>query len=292
MIAVSRCPACGGDLRPAFGVDVGDRTMSVSACASCGSYVKTPYFDAAELAELYSRYDHHEQEFTPGPGELDNLALKIRRIERHLPERGRLLEIGCGRGWLLSQALRRGWDVRGVERAGSADRHLLPELRGKVHFIDSEDDVSALEPESYDAVCSYQVFEHLTKPVESLRSWTRALKPGGVLVLDTPNAAGWGARRYRERWAHHHRRDHFVLYTRLALERLARENGVRPLQVTFGGSPAVFTGPSAGGSAGPSRARRVFRHRLLTRFLRSIVHGLGLGDNIEVIGRKLPSAST
>jgi len=292
MIAISRCPACGGDLRSAFEVDVGDRAMSVSACAGCGSYVKTPYFDAAELAEIYSHYDHHEQHFTPGPGELDNLALKIRRIERHLPERGRLLEIGCGRGWLLYQAQQRGWDVHGVDLAGSAERHLLPELRGKVRFIRSEDDVASLEPESFDAVCSYQVFEHLAKPAESLRSWTRALKPGGVLVLDTPHAGSWGARRYQERWGHHHRKDHFVLYTRQALVRLVQDNGIRPLQITFGGSPALFTGPSAGGAPGPTRARRVFRYRLLTRFLRSIVHGLGLGDNIELIGRKLPSASS
>ena len=166
--------------------------------------------------------------------------------------------MGCGRGWLLSQALKRGWEVQGLELAGSADLHLLPELQGKVRFIGSEAEFASLEPESYDAICSYQVFEHLAQPAESIRAWTRALKPGGLLVLDTPNAGGCGARRYRENWIHHGRKDHFVLYTRQALEQLARGNGIRTLRVTYGGSPAVCTGPAQ--DSGPVGAIREQLH--------------------------------
>lgn len=286
MIAIPRCPACGGSLAAPFEVRAGDRTMGVAPCARCGSAVKTPFFDDDELRELYAHYDHHEMHFVPGAGELDNLAVKVRRIERHVPQRGRLLEIGCGRGWLLSQALKRGWDAEGVELAGSSRDNLLPDVRDRVRFVASERDFASLPEGSYDAVCSYQVLEHLTRPAESVRCWTRALKPGGVLVLDTPNAGGWGARRYRERWVHHAREDHFVLYTRRALEHLIRENGLRTVSVTYGGSPAVCTGAARDGSPGPAPARRLFRYPALTRVLRSLVHRLGLGDNIELIGRK------
>lgn len=282
MIAILRCPACDGSLESRFEVDVGDRTMSVSACERCGSYVKTPFFGPDELREMYAHYDHHERHFEPGAGEIDSLVAKVRRIERLVPAKGRLLEIGCGRGFLLSQALRRGWDVQGVELEGSAGDHLLPELRGRVRFIRSEEEFDRLEPGAFDAVCSYQVFEHLARPAASLRSWTRAVKPGGVIVLDTPNAGSLGARRHRQRWVHHARKDHFVLYTRRALERLARENGLSVVQCTYGGSPAVCSGSVARSSS----ARRVFRYRSITRFLRTLVHRLGLGDNIELIGRK------
>lgn len=286
MIPIPRCPACDGPLESPFTVQAGARAMSVLSCTRCGSAVKSPFFDDDELRDLYAHYDHHERHFVPGPGEIDNLVVKVKRIERFLPSKGRLLEVGCGRGWLLSQALQRGWDAEGVELAGSAGDHLLPELRGRVRFIASGRDFDALEPASFDAVCSYQVLEHLTRPAAAVRSWVRALKPGGVLVLDTPNAGGWGARRYRERWVHHAREDHFVLFTKKALEHLARENGVAPLRFTYGGSPAVFTGASRDGSPGAAPARRLFRHRTLTRLLRPIVHRLGLGDNIELIGRK------
>jgi SAM-dependent methyltransferase len=146
----------------------------------------------------------------------------------------------------------------------------------------TEKEFSEIEASTYDAVCSYQVFEHLTEPAAAMRFWTRGLKPGGVIVLDTPNAGGLGARRHRGKWVHHTRKDHFVLYTRNALERLARINGLSVIQRTYGGMPAVC----ARSGAFSSSARRVFRFRSLTRFLRSVIHRLGLGDNIELICRK------
>ncbi len=256
--------------------------MSVSSCSSCGSYVKNPWFDAAELRELYARYDHHERHFVPGPGEIDNLAAKLRRIEGRLPVRGRLLEIGCGRGFLLDQALRRGWDASGLEVEGSAAGNLLPGLEGRVRVVPGDGDFAELEPQAFDVICSYQVFEHLPRPAEALRAWVRALRPGGLLVVDTPNAGGLGARRHRGRWAHHARRDPFVLFTPDALEGLFRRSGVRVLQRVNGGAPACCTGSAAAGTA----ARRVFRFRGLTGLLRVAVQRFGLGDNLELLGRK------
>lgn len=256
--------------------------MSVSICTACGSYVKNPWLDAAELRELYARYDHHERHFVPGPGEIDNLISKLRRIERHLPARGRLLEIGCGRRHFLDQALRHGWDASGVEVEGSAAEHLLPGLEGRVRWVPGDGGFEGLEPAAFDVICSYQVFEHLARPAEALRAWARALRPGGLLVVDTPNAGSLGARRHRGAWAHHARRDHFVLFTPGALGGLFRRNGVQVLQQVSGGAPACFTGSAAAGTA----ARRVFRFRGLTRLLRSVVQRLGLGDNLEILGRK------
>ncbi len=282
VIPIDACPACRGRLRRAFDVPTDAGAMAVSVCGSCGSYVKDPWLDAAELRELYARYDHHEKHFDPGPGEIDNLVAKLRRLERRRPGRGRLLEIGCGRGFLLDQALRRGWDAWGAEVEGSAAGHLLPGLEGRVRTVRGDGDFAELEPEAYDVVCSYQVFEHLPRPAEALRSWVRALRPGGLLLVDTPNAGGLGARRHRERWTHHGRRDHFVLFTPRALEGLFRQNGLRVLQRTSGGAPACCCGSAAAGTA----ARRVFRFRGLTRLLRGMVQRLGLGDNLELLGRK------
>lgn len=280
MITIPRCPACGAGIRPCFEADCGGRRMAVSRCDGCGSYVKDPFFGAAELEGIYGRYDHHEARFDPSPGELDALAAKVRRIERDSPGRGDLLEVGCSRGWLLSLARRRGWNARGLEIEGSARDHLLPEVSGSVDFIAGEAGFAGIEASRYDVICSYQVFEHLLDPAAALASWVRALRPGGLLVLDTPNAGSLGARLHGRRWVHHTRTEHFTLFTLRALRGLLRAHGLRVLRVNGGGAPPVCS------ASGRPSARRIFRFRGLARAARALVRGLGLGDTLEIMARK------
>lgn len=283
MFHASHCPLCGGALAPAFEAETPRGRMPVSLCRGCGSAVKTPFFDPPELAEIYRAYAIHEARYALPPGEADALAAKVRRIERFADRRGRLLEIGCGRGHLLAIALARGWDARGVE-LGSTREHLLPEVGDRVRLIDAEADYARLESGSADVLCSYQVFEHLLRPADALREWTRILAPGGLMVLDTPNAASLGARLHKGRWVQHARPEHFAVASRRALERLFRENGLRVIHRHHGGPPAVCSG--GGGSAPSPAPRRILRHRWISRLARTLVHGLGLGDNVELLGRK------
>ncbi len=254
--------------------------MAVSRCVSCRSYVKNPFFDAAELGDIYGHYDHHEAHFSPSAGEIDALTAKLRRIERFMPGRGDLLEVGCGRGWMLSQAKRSGWNPRGLEVAGSAISHLLPEVAGLVDTISGESGFERIPASRYDVVCSYQVFEHLLNPAAALASWVRALRPGGLLVLDTPNAGSLGSLLHGRRWVHHARLEHFTLFTVRALRRLLRSCGLRILHVGGGGAPPLCAG------VGLPSARRVFRFRGLARAARALVRGFGLGDSVEVLARK------
>jgi SAM-dependent methyltransferase len=286
MFAPSQCPLCEGRLGPGFEAETSRGPMPVSICGSCGSAVKSPFFEPAELAEIYRGYALHEARYTLPPGEVEALAVKIRRIESFAPAKGRLLEIGCGRGHLLALALARGWDARGVE-LGSTREHLLPEVRDRVLLVESEADYARLDGGTADVLCSYQVFEHLVRPAESFREWARTLRPGGLMVLDTPDASSLGARLHKGRWVQHSRPEHFVVASRRALERLFRANGLRLLHRHHGGPPALCSG---GGSGPPSTAsaapRRILRSRWLSRLARTLVHGLGLGDNVELTGRK------
>jgi len=282
MVRIPRCPACGYGLRARFEVDCGGRRMAVSRCDGCGSYVKDPFFDPDELEEVYRHYSIHETHYDPPPGEIDALVAKIRRIERHASVGGDFLEIGCGRGHLLAQARRRGWKAHGLEIEGSARDHLLPQVADAVTFISSERDYSRMESGRYDVICSYQVFEHLLHPKETLAHWTRGLRSGGLLILDTPNASSLGARLRQATWIQHTRPEHFVLFTARALRRLCRENGLQVLRMHYGGPPAVCSG------SGPASAsaRKILRFRSLARIARTLVHRFGLGDNVEIIARK------
>jgi O-antigen chain-terminating methyltransferase len=113
------------------------------------------------------------------------------RISRYLPVlegRGDVLDLGCGRGEALALLAARGVAARGVDFSAA----MVEECRKKGLSAEVGDlfEVLGRAPEgSLGAVMSFHVIEHL--PAESLdrlvRLAWRALKPGGVLLLETPN---------------------------------------------------------------------------------------------------------
>jgi SAM-dependent methyltransferase len=111
---------------------------------------------------------------------------------------GRLLEVGSARGYFLEVARDAGFDVQGIEpaedvAAAAAERFGVPVFGGLL-----ED--ASLEPASFDVVCAWHVVEHIVAPLEVLRSVRRALRPGGLLVVEVPNVDSVAARRERETW--------------------------------------------------------------------------------------------
>lgn len=113
---------------------------------------------------------------------------------------GALLEVGCASGYFLAEAQRRGYDCRGIEPSGSEaararERTGVPVFAGVVEDADLAD-------ASVDVVCAWHVLEHIVRPVDTLRRLRGALRPGGTLLLEVPNADSRAARHHSERWLH------------------------------------------------------------------------------------------
>ena len=110
----------------------------------------------------------------------------IRRALRGLPRDADVLEIGPGQGAMSVRIAER---VRydGVEADAVAASVARPrvEARGGRLRVGS---VDALVGERiYDAVCAFEVLEHLEDDVAALVRWYRWLRPGGRLVLSVPS---------------------------------------------------------------------------------------------------------
>jgi 2-polyprenyl-3-methyl-5-hydroxy-6-metoxy-1,4-benzoquinol methylase len=154
---------------------------------------------------------------------------------------GRLLDIGCGDGELLERLRDLGWQVEGVdsdERAVRAAR-----VRGlEVH-------VGTLESQGYsgasfDAVTMSHVIEHLHNPVGLVRECRRVLKPGGYLVIVTPNMNSLGYRLFGKAWRGLEPPRHLQLFTPRLLRRLAAQAGFQKIEVstTIRGADEIFRG--------------------------------------------------
>jgi 2-polyprenyl-3-methyl-5-hydroxy-6-metoxy-1,4-benzoquinol methylase len=126
------------------------------------------------------------------------------------PTGGRWLDVGCGNGTYLVQLARRGWTAEGVEfdpaAAAVAARAGFTVRVGSLEQVGYPDS-------SFDVVSMSHVIEHLPDPVGTLTECRRILRPGGRIVLATPNAMGLGSRRFGRAWVGWHHPRHLFVFT-------------------------------------------------------------------------------
>ncbi len=100
------------------------------------------------------------------------------------PERGQILEIGCGVGYLMDYFRRDGWEVTGVDPWREAALFAAEKLG--IRTAASTLEQAQVPDAAIDAVIMLHVIEHLPDPVSTLSEIYRVLKPGGTLVMETP----------------------------------------------------------------------------------------------------------
>lgn len=177
-------------------------------CTSCGSLHCA---EDADLDRYYARYPLKTQKLTFN----DRIGYRnrLRLIQKQgLTSSARVLDYGCGAG-LFVGFLRE----QGVENANGYDP-----------FVPEYSDQRLLD-QQYDAVVSYDVIEHADDPRAFLQSLVRLVKPGGLLVIGTPNAENVSVSRKGDPSLHvpYHRH---ILSERVLLA-LGKEAGCEPSQV-------------------------------------------------------------
>jgi SAM-dependent methyltransferase len=127
---------------------------------------------------------------------------------RALSDCGTVLDLGCGEGYgtaLLSQAVGDivGLDVDEAAIAHAASRYTSANCRFRRH----DGERLPFEDAAFDAVVSFQVIEHVPGDRLYVSEASRVLKPGGRLILTTPNAANRLAPGHRP-WNRFHVREY------------------------------------------------------------------------------------
>jgi SAM-dependent methyltransferase len=143
-------------------------------------------------------------------------------------EPGRVLDVGCGVGYALS-ALREGWEKHGTEISGFAARRAAE--HGRIHLGTLE---SARYPAGhFDVIFFYHVIEHMDDPVAAVRECYRILRPGGHLLVGTPDFDSACARRFGENFRLLHDKTHTSLFSCDSLRCLLLDTGLVVEHVDF-----------------------------------------------------------
>lgn len=135
---------------------------------------------------------------------------------------GKLLEIGCGNGDRLALLQDLGWTVTGVEPDAGAAK--LASARG-LNVLSGE--LPSLESPagSFDAILMSHVIEHVPDPQKTIRECRRLLRPGGTLILLTPNSDSLGHRWFGRNWLHLDSPRHLHLFNCRNLPKLCSSEG-------------------------------------------------------------------
>lgn len=141
----------------------------------------------------------------------------LRRFIGH----GRLLEIGCATGEMLLAAAGASFNVTGIE--ADAGNYRVASARGLKCFNGTLQTARFSEA-SFDVAALYHVIEHVPSPRAELHELRRVVKPGGWLVLETPNIATPWVRLLGARWRQFIP-DHIFFFTPPTLTRLCEEQG-------------------------------------------------------------------
>src|SRR5690606_29998263 len=122
----------------------------------------------------------------------------------------------------------RGWETHAVELTDEA----LEVLRGKGHHVFRAPLSTARLPAgSFDVVVYTEVIEHINQPLEELGAIRKALSPGGLLYVTTPNFNSVSRRVLGAKWNVVVYPEHLCYYTPRTLLDLASRVGLTPLFV-------------------------------------------------------------
>jgi SAM-dependent methyltransferase len=228
--ALRRCRACRATLEPFLRID---SEFSLARCESCGLVATFPPVPPSEIGRYYPAqyYGAANRRFNPVMERLIPFFRNRRAqtIERFLPK-GRIVDVGCGRGILPELMRQRGWEAHGVEFSETAARHAR-EVLGLPVFV-GDFVQSPYADSSFDVVVLWHVLEHLSDPVAALRKSRQILKPGGLLVIAVPNFDSLQARMSGRHWFHLDVPRHYYHFGLRVLRRLLESNGFAIVNVS------------------------------------------------------------
>ena len=200
-------------------------------CRNCGLIYQNPQPTREELPNLYP--DEYEPFQRGIVGEQASamerfhrrheMERRYKRIRRHMPQPGRLLEVGSSTGLFLATMREQGWQVTGVELSGYAAEFTRQTYGIEVATGTLEE--TRFPDNAFDLVALWDVFEHVLDPKATLAEIARILRPGASFVASLPNPTGFEAKWFGSDWLGWDRPRHLHIFTPQVMENYLRDAG-------------------------------------------------------------------
>jgi len=292
MLHRRHCPLCGSEAIENFKKgtirieDLGPQDFKITdsrygsswdftICRSCRFVFANPVLPPEEIARFYSNLEDGEYA-QEAAGRAKNFATILKRLERIDAPSRELLDVGAASGIFMDLARRQGYKVAGIEPSAFLVEE-AKRLYGLDLFCGTIDQFPA--DRTFSVILLLDILEHLVDVEPFMKRIDDLIKPGGILVVVTPDISSLPARILRKRWWHL-RTAHVNFFNHDSLGRLLDVHGydiVRRAHYAWNFSLYYLLS---------RRFQRLKRSTSLQSNLKNINLRLQLFDSLEIYARK------
>ncbi len=202
------------------------KPASYFRCPACDTIFQNP------LPTIEQMVGYADQEYSEGLYKsyvqargIKHLTFKKRLQKIAARARGKkVLDVGCSCGYFLDVALEQDYDAYGVEFSAVAISAAATETRARI-TQDDVNKIASLQASSFDIVTAFDVIEHTIDPIQFLQDLKKLLKPGGLLVITTPDTGHFLRPLLGKRWPMLQPFQHTVLFSRRSLAMALAKTG-------------------------------------------------------------------
>jgi len=225
-----KCNLCGSEeVKNRFKIN----DFSIVRCRKCGLEYVNPILEEKDIQEIYQKGYFNGfkkdnffgyQDYAQDEIEINRtFQRKMRIIDKLMPDKGKILDIGCAMGFFINVAKEDGWEVTGIDLSEEAIKYAKKRFNYDVRCTSL--DKAGFKGASFDVITMFDLIEHVEYPDLLIKQCYGLLKPNGLLVITTPNSGSVVAKLLSKRWEEYKRaREHIFFFSRKTLTDMLVKN--------------------------------------------------------------------
>ena len=168
----------------------------INKCIACNFCYLSPRFTLKNIIKAYP--EKYTRDYIDGLlTDETMLAARLKFLKKLSKPANLILDVGCSYGDFLDLLKKNGFNVLGIE-PGESSKEAKKKIPGKIFDMPVRD--ADIAYGTVDVVTLWGVIEHLYTPLEDIERLFLFLKPGGKIVIETPNFDTWESKLWGKYW--------------------------------------------------------------------------------------------